>query len=389
MVRTSVKRRAGLLLCPPNDYCPVGPQTMGDLGGIAGVVLATIQHHSNLRVAGEGLHKMAIQIGLPSRDDDKPLFGLLPFRVLLIRSRKGLHDTDLTASSGPSRLSPINQLDRVPECRLRSRKRSYADAKRPRPGKLEKALMDKALLITLICVLCAVAFLGDPSTPMVASAQTANKLEKAAAEVVAATLKYRAALERVLAIYERDQARLAELSELRRDLFERDVLSKREFEEGQRAQVEAQKNVADTRAALADTDRMLTEARMAEAIARLTPLPRGSYQETAGLARFNGAGAWSLAVDVPRLQQFFHARFGRTLPISASGQTPLHDRMGFDHRNALDVAVHPDSPEGRALMEHLRDRGIPFIAAWGAIPGSASGAHLHVGQPSPRIEVKR
>jgi hypothetical protein len=59
--------------------------------------------------------------------------------------------------------------------------------------------------------------------------------------------------------------------------------------------------------------------------------------------------------------------------------------MGFDHRNALDVAVHPDSGEGRVLMEHLRAAGIPFIAAWGSIPGSASGAHIPVGQPSPRI----
>jgi hypothetical protein len=82
-------------------------------------------------------------------------------------------------------------------------------------------------------------------------------------------------------------------------------------------------------------------------------------------------------------------RFGRALPISALGQTALHDRLGFDHRNAIDLAVHPDSPEGRALMEHLRAQGIPFIAAWGAIPGSASGAHIHVGQPSPRMSVRK
>jgi hypothetical protein len=134
---------------------------------------------------------------------------------------------------------------------------------------------------------------------------------------------------------------------------------------------------------------MLTEARVAEALARLTPLPRGGYEETAGLARFNGATLWSLVVDTPRLQRFFQARFGRALPISAFGQTALHDRMGFDHRNALDLAVHPDSAEGRSLMEHLRSLGIPFIAAWGPIPGSASGAHIHVGQPSPRITVRR
>jgi hypothetical protein len=96
-----------------------------------------------------------------------------------------------------------------------------------------------------------------------------------------------------------------------------------------------------------------------------------------------------LARDTPRLQQFFVARFGHALPISAFGQTALHGRMGLDHRNALDVAVHPDSSEGRTLMEFLRAQGIPFIAAWGPIQGSASGAHIHVGQPSPRMSVQR
>jgi len=226
------------------------------------------------------------------------------------------------------------------------------------------------------------------STPLT-SAQAPNKLEKTASDVIASTLNYRAALERVLTIYERDLARRVELAELRRDLFEREVLSKREFEESQRAQAEAQKNVEETRAAIAATDRMLSEARMAEALARLTPLARGAYEESAGLVRFNGETQWTLAAGTSRLQHFFLGQFGRPLPISAFGQSALHDRMGFDHRNALDVAVHPDSVEGRMLMQHLRSAGIPFIAAWGAIPGAASGAHIHVGQPSPRISVRR
>lgn len=246
--------------------------------------------------------------------------------------------------------------------------------------------MRKALNSSLICLWVLLdTSLGATQT----GAQAPSRLEKAASEVIAATLNYRATLERVLRIYERDLARQAELAELRQDLFEREVLSKREFEESQRAQAETQKNVDETRASIADADRMLTEARMAEALARLTPLARGDYEETAGLVRFNGVAAWSLALDTPRLRQFFLARFGRALPISAVGQTTLHDRMGFDHRNAMDLAVHPDSAEGRALMQHLRAHGIPFIAAWGAIPGSTSGAHIHVGQPSPRISVRR
>jgi len=55
----------------------------------------------------------------------------------------------------------------------------------------------------------------------------------------------------------------------------------------------------------------------------------------------------------------------------------------------LDIALHPDSIEGRAVMDYLRAAGIPFIASWGAVSGAASGAHIHVGQPSPRIVSKR
>jgi len=216
-----------------------------------------------------------------------------------------------------------------------------------------------------------------------------GRLEKAAADVETATAKYRSALERVLAIYERDLAHRNDLTELRQDLFERGVLSRREFEEGQRALAEARKNVDDTRLAIAEADRMTTEARIAGALARLRPLERGGYHEAPGLVRYNGPAEWSLSVGAALLQKWFASQFGRVLPISSFGQTALHDRMGLDHRNALDVAVHPDSAEGRALMGYLRAAGIPFIAAWGAIPGSASGAHVHVGQPLPRLTVQR
>jgi len=63
----------------------------------------------------------------------------------------------------------------------------------------------------------------------------------------------------------------------------------------------------------------------------------------------------------------------------------LHERMGLDHRDAMDVAVHPDSPEGRALMAYLRGNGIPFIAFWNRVSGAATGAHIHIGRPSLRM----
>ena len=180
-------------------------------------------------------------------------------------------------------------------------------------------------------------------------------------------------------MFERELERQTELAAARQDLYERGALSESEVRAGKRALAAAQKDVEDTRRDMAAADRMMGEARMAD-VARARPLARGQYEEIAGLVRFAGLAEWSLTIDTPKLQRFFQSAFG---------QTPLHDRMGFDHRNALDVALHPDSPEGRALMTYLRTSGIPFIAAWGTVPGQTSGAHIHVGQPSPRFVARR
>jgi hypothetical protein len=120
--------------------------------------------------------------------------------------------------------------------------------------------------------------------PVAAEAPKPSKLEKAVTDVIAATISYRTALERVLAVHEQELARRVELAALRRDLFNQGVLSQREFDDGQRAQAEAKRNVEDTRRAIADADRMLTEARLAEALARLstTRPPQGTIRYVPG-----------------------------------------------------------------------------------------------------------
>jgi hypothetical protein len=63
--------------------------------------------------------------------------------------------------------------------------------------------------------------------------------------------------------------------------------------------------------------------------------------------------------------------------------------MGLDHREAMDVAIRPDSKEGLQLMAYLRKTGIPFIAFRNKMRGLATGAHIHIGRPSARLqEVK-
>jgi hypothetical protein len=96
-----------------------------------------------------------------------------------------------------------------------------------------------------------------------------------------------------------------------------------------------------------------------------------------------GIGKWRLA-DAAKVKEFFSNRFNRPLPLSAFGQSDLHTRWGLDHRNGMDVGLHPDSTEGRALIEFLRAESIPFLAFRGPVPGVATGPHIHVGNRSSR-----
>lgn len=205
--------------------------------------------------------------------------------------------------------------------------------------------------------------------------------------LIAAAREYRASLEKLLPFHVQALARAAEALEKRRELLPRGIVARREVDEAERARESAEARLSATRAQIAQAETLIAEAVAGDALRRMppspTPGPRDGETPDTRFTYYSGARAWSLAM-VPRIERFFAARFGRALPVSAFGQTPLHDRLGFDHRDALDVALHPDSLEGQALMAHLRRAGISFIAFRGAVPGAATGAHIHVGHASPR-----
>ena len=94
-------------------------------------------------------------------------------------------------------------------------------------------------------------------------------------------------------------------------------------------------------------------------------------------------GKWRLA-DATKVEEFFASKFKRPLPLTAFGQSDLHTRWGLDHRNGMDVGLHPDSVEGCALIEFLRAESIPFLVFRGPVPGVATGPHIHIGNRSPR-----
>jgi len=99
---------------------------------------------------------------------------------------------------------------------------------------------------------------------------------------------------------------------------------------------------------------------------------------------FAGKGSLSTS-DVRAIETAYMKKFLHPLPISAFGETAVHRALGFDHRGRVDVAVSPDQREGVWLRQYLEAKNIPFYAFRAAIPGKATGAHIHIGPGSTRL----
>jgi hypothetical protein len=173
-----------------------------------------------------------------------------------------------------------------------------------------------------------------------------------------------------------------------RKLYEQDLISKREFENSQQAMTNTQLEADRIRQWIAEDDAALSlaEKNARAEIGALRRLAPNAYEETPSLIRYNGVTPWSPAL-IAKVAKFFQARFNKELPVSAAGQSLTHDRLGYDHREAVDVAVSPESREGRGLIAYLRQARIPFLAFRGKVPGVSTGPHIHIGMPSPRLHL--
>jgi hypothetical protein len=232
-----------------------------------------------------------------------------------------------------------------------------------------------ALLMLLALALPVLA--SAPDTGMaVRSRDDAN------ARLLEAARVYKTSLEELLPLLERELARAEADVLARRQLVELGAVTRLEVEQSEAEVARAKDKIATTTTQLKQVEALIVET---EANRELVVLPRGlRYVETPRVIRNDGAGGWRLE-RASLVAAFFAERFGRPAPISAFGQTGVHDRLGFDHRDAVDIAVHPDSAEGQAVMAFLREAGVPFLAFRTAVRGVATGPHIHVGYPSGRL----
>lgn len=221
-----------------------------------------------------------------------------------------------------------------------------------------------------------------------------NEVARLRAQLVQATKDYKSSLEQLLTHYEANVKRADERLVKTRELYKEGLISKRALDEDEQAVKTAGAEVAKVEGQLKNADvqiaETLVEAEAEEAATKALAKAKSAARATGGLLtttayiRYGGSRAWSIN-EAGAVMQFFTRSYGRQLPVSSFGQSPVHDRWGYDHHHAMDVGLSPDSAEGRALMEYLRSSGVPFTAFRFAIPGTATGPHIHVGRPSHKI----
>ena len=201
------------------------------------------------------------------------------------------------------------------------------------------------------------------------------------AALIDSTQKFKLSSAELLRLQEEELARATRKLEQTRQLVSEGLVAKREVGAGEEELAKINAKIAATRQAVADADRTIAEVEESEKAVAVKS-SRSLIRPT--VLRYNTAGRWLLA-NLDSVQAFFLTTFGRPLPISAFAQTPIHNQFGWDHRNAVDVGLHPDSVEGKALIGYLQGHNIPFLAFQGAIPGVATGPHIHIGNPSSRL----
>ena len=214
-----------------------------------------------------------------------------------------------------------------------------------------------------------------------------SELSKLREEFIKATNEYKASLGKLLPFHENEVKRAEEKLEVSKKLLAEGLVPRAQVEENERALALAKEKIAETNRQMASAEAqiagVLVETAANDEINKNLRLAKQRLVRTAAFTRYTGAGGWSIG-EAWKIQRFFSDTFKKQLPIAVFGQGAIHDRWRLDHRNAMDIQLHPDGVEGRALLGFLQKNGIPYLAFRSAIPGTATGPHIHIGRPSHR-----
>lgn len=227
------------------------------------------------------------------------------------------------------------------------------------------------------------------------SVKTKDEIISSSATLIEATQDYQISSKELLRLQESEVSKAtAKLEELRL-LVAEGLVARVELENSEQSLAALRKRLEATQQQIAKSNQMIAEisaeeklAKARESLTLKTPVLNskayGNFGTKPTILRYQGVKQWSIG-GLSGLQAFFFNAFGHALPTSAIGQSSTHDLLGYNHRNAVDVALHPDTVQGRALISYLQVQGIPFLAFRAAVPGVATGPHIHVGSPSHRL----
>jgi hypothetical protein len=228
-----------------------------------------------------------------------------------------------------------------------------------------------------------------------AAAQTSAPANKASS-LIGSTEEFKSATEKLIPLQEAEVKTATDKLEQLRKLVADGLVARNELEVSEQALTAAQAKLAETKQQIANADRLIAETKAADELAKsqaaknqiaLVQARKIRSLTTPTILRYGGQAGFgsSIIATLPTIQTFFLNKFGRALPTSAIGQSATHNALNYDHRNAVDVALRPESVEGQALISYLQSQGIPFLAFRAAVPGVATGPHIHIGNPSHRL----
>src|SRR5215510_12092292 len=246
-------------------------------------------------------------------------------------------------------------------------------------------------ILVVVWLLLVLLVAGDVSaqrkTKKTAPPKPPSELEKLREEFVKATNDYKASLEKLLAIYEENVKKAEERVTVSKKLLAEGLIARTQVEDAEHTLALEKQKVEETRRQMTSADAqiagVLVETAADEEIAKNLRFAKQTLIRTSAFTRYTGSSGWNLT-DAWKIQRFFSDTFKKQLPIAVFGQGAIHERWHLDHRNAMDIQLHPDGVEGRALLEFLQKNGIPYSAFRSAIPGTATGPHIHIGRPSHR-----
>lgn len=214
-----------------------------------------------------------------------------------------------------------------------------------------------------------------------------NELTKLRDEYISKTNEYKSSLEKLIAIYETNVTKAEKELTKSKKLLDEGLISKVEFAKYESKLESERANLNTARRQMTGADAqvaaILMESEAEKTIAKNLRLARQSLVRTTAFTRFTGNSGWGLG-EAWKVQRFFSDTFKKELPVAVFGQGAIHDRWRLDHHNSMDISLHPDSAEGQALLNFLQKNGIPYLAFRSAIPGTATGPHIHIGRPSHR-----